>query len=235
VGRGEARAGDMGGEGGERERLHEGVGEDGGERGTAGASRFCSSVFCWMRTAFCTCSWVLVFIRFALVLRLSWSLASKSCSFCSMLSVAAFFLSLAVWAATLFLSFLLISRSSGLRWSRLALLRTGPLSSPTSSFSSLMLTTEIGEVVGAGLLLPTTAATGREVAERRGELEESMGERVTAGASFNSDFWPVSIDWGITMICGFCILRRGLFFLAFLVFSCRRVRDDCVSRTWRLL
>lgn len=90
-------------------------------------------------------------------------------------------------------------------------------------------------MAGAGLLLPTTVATGRDVAERRGEMEESMGERPMAGASFNRDFWPVSIEWGITMICGFCILRRGLFFLAFLVFSCWRVRDDWVSRTWRLL
>jgi len=140
LGRGEARAGDMGGEGGERERLQEGLGEDGGERGRAGESRFCSSVFCWRRTAFCTWSWVLVFMRFALVFRLSWSLSSISCSLISMVSVAAFFLSLAVCAATLFFSFLLISRSSALRWSRLALLRIDAPSSPSSSCSSLMLT-----------------------------------------------------------------------------------------------
>lgn len=130
----------------------------------------------------------------------------------SMESVAAFFLSLAVWAATLFFSFLLIIRSSGERWSRFARFLTGPFSS--SSCSSLMSWKSFeGEEEGAGLLLPTTAAIGLD--ERRGEGEEVVikGDDETIrgmieGASFSKDFcWAPNIECGMTIIWGgFCIL-----------------------------
>jgi len=64
---------------------------------------------------------------------------------------------LAVCAATRFFSFLLISLSSGLRWSKFARFLTGQSSSSCliskGSISS-------GEMEGAGRLLPTTVAMG---------------------------------------------------------------------------
>ena len=72
----------------------------------------------------------------------------------------------------------------------------------------------MGDGDGAGLLLPTTAATGRGLEERRGEMEaedrrgdgeveERRGEvflGIGEGARRSRDFCPASIDWGMTMI-----------------------------------
>lgn len=105
----------------------EGRGEAGGERGRVqrGESLACSSMFFCCRLAFSTWSCVLVLRSWALASRLSCRRAFASASCCSMESVAAFFLSRAVWAATRFFSFLLIIRSSGLRWSKFALFLAG--------------------------------------------------------------------------------------------------------------
>jgi len=193
----------------------EGRGEAGGERGRVqrGESLACSSLFFCCRLAFSTWSWLLVFMRMALASRLSCRRAFASASCCSIESVAAFFLSRAVWAATLFFSFLLIIRSSGLRWSKLALFLAG---ASFSSFCSSLMSRRrsfLGDGDGAGRLLPTTAATGRGLEESRGETEaddrrgdgeeERRGELFLGmgeGASLSRDFCPVSIDWGMTMI-----------------------------------
>jgi len=75
----------------------------------------------------------------------------------------AFFLSLAFCAATRFFSLRLISLSSGDKWSRLARFLTGVNSSSSSSLISLM--SNSGERGGAGLLHPTTVATGLDTGE----------------------------------------------------------------------
>merc|ERR1719341_856728 len=116
-----------------RRREHGGQGSvwaasaGGGEGGGVqrGESLACSSLFFCCRLAFSTWSWLFVFMRMALASRLSCRRAFASASCCSIESVAAFFLSRAVWAATRFFSFLLIIRSSGLRWSKLALFLAG--------------------------------------------------------------------------------------------------------------
>jgi len=151
----------------------QGRGELGGrETGEGGSSR-CScisvlmplpipslllrSVFSCCRVALSSCSCVFT----------AWSLEFSSSILClssfnwsmviSISSVCAFFLSLAVCAATRFFSFLLISLSSGLRWSKFARFLTGQSSSSCliskGSISS-------GEMQGAGRLLPTTVAMG---------------------------------------------------------------------------
>jgi len=179
-----------------------------------GESLACSSLFFCCRLAFSTCSCVFVFIRMAFASRLSCNLALASASCCSIESVAAFFLSRAVWAATRFFSFLLIILSSWLRWSRLALFLAGvSFSSFCSSLISSRRSFVGGDGDGAGRLLPTTAATGRGLDERRGEMEaddrrgdgeeERRGEvflGIGEGASLSRDFCPVSIDWGMTII-----------------------------------
>jgi len=124
-----------------------------------------SSVFSSCRDALSSWSFVLN----------SWSREFSSTSFClssfiwlisfSISSHCAFFLSLAFCAATLFLSFRLISLSSGDKWSRLALFLTGANSSSSSSSSLISLMSNSGERGGAGLLHPTTVATGRETGE----------------------------------------------------------------------
>lgn len=201
-GRGEAD-GDRGEAGGERGRVHK------------GESLACSSMFfCW-RAAFSTWSCVLVLRSWAFASRLSCRRAFASASCCSIESVAAFFLSRAVWAATRFFSFLLINLSSGVRWSKLALFLAG--ASSASCCSSLMSRRRSffgGDGDGAGLLLPTTVATGRGLDESRGEteaddrrgegaaVEERRGEVLRGiGARRSRDFCcPASIDWGMTMI-----------------------------------
>jgi len=116
-----------------------------------------SSLFsCWI-DALSSWSWVFT----------AWSLAFSSSIRClsslnwvimiSMSSVWAFFLSLAVCAATRFFNFLLISLSSGLKWSRFALFLTGHSSSSFLMSNAMILS---GEIEGAGLLLPTTVAIG---------------------------------------------------------------------------
>jgi len=156
---------------GERE---EGSGEVGGrDTGEGGRSRcscisvlesvipipsfVLSSVFSCCRVALSSCS--CVFTACSLEFSSSiFCLSSFNCwIICSISSVWAFFLSLAVCAATLFFSFLLISLSSGVRWSRFALFLTGQSS---SSFLISKGRIPSGEVEGAGLLLPTTAAMG---------------------------------------------------------------------------
>jgi len=192
----------------------EGRGEAGGERGRVqrGESLACSSLFFCCRLAFSTWSCVLVFMSRAFASRLSCRRAFASASCCSIESVAAFFLSRAVWAATRFFSFLLIIRSSGLRWSKLALFRAGASSSFCSSLMSRRRSFG-GDGDGAGRLLPTTAATGRGLEESSGEtvaddrrgdgevVEERRGEVFRGiGASLSRDFCPANIDWGMTMI-----------------------------------
>lgn len=116
------------------------------------------SVFsCWS-VALSSCSCVFT----------AWSLEFSSSILClsslncwiitSISSVWAFFLSLAVCAATLFFNFLLISLSSGLRWSKFARFLTGQSSSSSCLISNGKISS--GEIEGAGLLLPTTVAIG---------------------------------------------------------------------------
>lgn len=147
----------------------QGRGELGGrEMGEGGSSRCnCMSVLpsldlrsvfsCWS-VALSSCSCVFT----------AWSLEFSSSILClsslncwittSISSVWAFFLSLAVCAATLFFNFLLISLSSGLRWSKFARFLTGQSSS--SCLISNGKISSSGEIEGAGLLLPTTVAIG---------------------------------------------------------------------------
>jgi len=164
-GSGESREG--AGEFGDRETGELG-GRETGERGSSSVSCisvlvavsipslvFSSLFSCWIDAL---SSWSCVFT--------AWSLEFSSRICClsafiwfimtSMSSVCAFFLSLAVCAATRFFNFLLISLSSGLKWSRFALFLTGH-----SSSSCLM--SKAGENEGAGLLLPTTVAIGLDV------------------------------------------------------------------------
>jgi len=153
------------------------AGEEGGlERGERGSSRvswgstglmpsLCfSSVFSSCRDALSSCSLLLN----------SWRREFSSASFrlssliwlinFSMSSHCAFFLSLAFCAATRFFSLRLINLSSGERWSRFALFLTGVKSSSSSS-SLISLMSNSGERGGAGLLHPTTVATGRDTGE----------------------------------------------------------------------
>jgi len=66
-------------------------------------------------------------------------ISSSSFILASISSILTRFLSLAFWAATLFLSFLLISFSSGVRWSRLALFLAGCSSKTAASSLSTSL------------------------------------------------------------------------------------------------
>jgi len=171
------------GSGDSREGAGEFGGREMGERGSSSVS--CMSVLvtvsmpsldfnsvfsCWSDAL---SSWSCVFT--------AWSLefSSRMCclssliwfSVTSMSSVCAFFLSLAVCAATRFFNFLLISLSSGLKWSKFALFLTGH-----SSSSCLMSKAKIssGETEGAGLLLPTTVAIGLDVGMGMAMLDISV-------------------------------------------------------------
>jgi len=128
-----------------------------------------SSVFsCW---SVALSSWSCVFTAWSLEFSSSIRcLSSRNWSITvSISSVCAFFLSLAVWAATLFFSFLRMSLSSGDKWSKFARFLTGQSS---SSFFMSKGKKSSGETEGAGRLLPTTVAIGLVVGMGLAMLEE---------------------------------------------------------------
>jgi len=157
-----------------------------------------SSVFSSCRETLSSWSLLLIFCN----------LEFSSSSFCrssfiwfiifSISSHCAFFLSLAFCAATLFFSFLLISLSSGDKWSRFALFLTG-VNSSSSSSSLMSLMSNSGERGGAGLLHPTTVATGRITGELMmvlvtGRLALGL-EAITRNCLGCGDILNRDLDW----------------------------------------